>query len=236
MNTAYWILGASRPAMATIEDILRTCEQYVVYALHGRERVQPDTAYLADGLSESIPEGARVYRVECDGPAIPASAQAIEPMHGRPPAEFMPASTIGQVIGELARIGDRRISDAPAFKWTESGLFVPYVDASRYGLARRLQPRDGLEHSVLQGRSHFPGRWFDPDGYMFCWQYMGGWAVAEHASWHTIDQQYVLAAAADHCPDAARRGECPGVDPDALVRWQHATPARQEAAGETEIP
>src|SRR5690606_42081711 len=35
-----------------------------------------------------------------------------------------------------------------------------------------------------------------------------------------IPDRYVLAAAADHCLAAAYRGECPGVDPDALMRWR----------------
>lgn len=34
----------------------------------------------------------------------------------------------------------------------------------------------------------------------------------------TLEQQ--LAAAADHCLAAAYRGECPGVDPDALMQWR----------------
>lgn len=33
-------------------------------------------------------------------------------------------------------------------------------------------------------------------------------------------EDVVLAAAADHCLAAAYRGECPGVDPDALMRWR----------------
>src|SRR5690606_8892557 len=55
-----------------------------------------------------IPAGARVYRVECDGPVIPAGAQVIDhhrpgdPGFGKSPAEFMSASSIGQTIAELA--------------------------------------------------------------------------------------------------------------------------------------
>lgn len=32
--------------------------------------------------------------------------------------------------------------------------------------------------------------------------------------------EYFLIAAADHCLGAAYRGECPGVDPDRLIRWR----------------
>ena len=35
----------------------------------------------------------------------------------------------------------------------------------------------------------------------------------------------VSAAAGDHCPGGAYRGECPGVDPEALMQWRVATQA-----------
>lgn len=68
-----------------------------------------------------------------------------DPGYGRPPADFLPASSIGQVVSELARLGHE-------------------------------------------------------------------WAIP------TDDILYV--AAADHCLAAAYRGECPGVDPDRLMRWR----------------
>src|SRR5690606_1592832 len=37
-----------------------------------------------------------------------------------------------------------------------------------------------------------------------------------------------LAAAADHCLAAAYRGECPGVEPDALMRWRVAVRAAHQ--------
>lgn len=40
-----------------------------------------------------------------------------------------------------------------------------------------------------------------------------------------MPQDLVLAAAADHCLAAAYRGECPGVDPDELMRWRVETRA-----------
>src|SRR5690606_10871211 len=36
----------------------------------------------------------------------------------------------------------------------------------------------------------------------------------------------VLIAAADHCLGAAYRGECPGVDPDELMRWRAESRAK----------
>src|SRR5690554_5203458 len=40
-----------------------------------------------------------------------------------------------------------------------------------------------------------------------------------------IPDHIVFCAAADHCLAAAYRGECPGVDPDALMRWRAASRA-----------
>jgi hypothetical protein len=45
----------------------------------------------------------------------------------------------------------------------------------------------------------------------------------------------VLAAAADHCLAAAYRGECHGVDPDALMRWRIAMRACHQWRSEAEV-
>lgn len=45
-------------------------------------------------------------------------------------------------------------------------------------------------------------------------------------TWVSIPNEYVLTAAADHCLGAAYRGECPGVDPDELMRWRAESRAR----------
>jgi hypothetical protein len=50
------------------------------------------------------------------------------------------------------------------------------------------------------------------------WGEASGAAKYRGSVW--IPQRYVLAAAADHCLAAAYRGECHGVDPDALMRWR----------------
>lgn len=62
--------------------------------------------------------------------------------------------------------------------------------------------------------------------------YRGQWTIASTAdglSGHyrsvTIPTELVLTAAADQCLGAAYRGECPGVDPDGLMRWRAASRA-----------
>jgi hypothetical protein len=50
-----------------------------------------------------------------------------------------------------------------------------------------------------------------------------------------VPEDYVLAAAADHCLAAAYRGECPGVDPDALLHWRLETRAAHQGRPVREI-
>src|SRR5690606_4910608 len=132
-----------------------------------------------------------VYAVECidvlpDGWVRVDHHRPGDPGHGRPPAEFMAASSIGQVIVELARLG-------------------------------RLPP--GWPRGPLYAGA--PGQWLLQG-------YRGLWTVAEaadcprHHRGVVIPDELVYTAAADHCFGAAYRGACPGVDPDALMRWRVA--------------
>src|SRR5690606_23721093 len=149
MTDRVWILGAPDPEMEAIETLLRECGERVEYAIDDRgQRVSPATAYRCPPLK--VPAGSTVYAVECID-VLPEGVVRIDhhrpgdPGYGRPPAEFMAASSIGQVIAELTRLGKLPAQEPEAF---------------------------------------------------------------------------VLVAAADHCLGAAYRGECPGVDPDALMRWR----------------
>ena len=109
-----WILGAPDPEMQAIETLLRECGERVAYALDERgERVHAGNAY-ADGCTWYSPEqpdptapGAvagedyTLYCVEC----APTARDRVridhhrpgDPGYGRPPSEFMPASSLGQV-------------------------------------------------------------------------------------------------------------------------------------------
>lgn len=142
--TRLWILGASDPEMEAVEGLLRECGEQVAHATTGGRRVDAGSAYRAD------PVPGATHWVECESPG--QARQTVidhhrpgDPGYGRPPAEFLRAASIGQVLSLL---------DAPAG-------------------GRREVPND-----------------------------------------------LVMAAAADHCLAAAYRGECPGVDPDALMQWR----------------
>lgn len=187
------ILGAPDPEMEEIENLLRGCGVTVVYATHGGERVRASNAYRADGIAGTVTDSASVLVVECDGPAIAPhlSAGAAladhhrlgDPGYGRPPSEFLAASSLGQVITWLARM------DAlPAAIFGRVGAT---------GSAARIAATISYHH------------------------YVGAWCVVDrHRTACVIPHHLVLTAAADHCLGAAYRGECPGVDPDELMRWR----------------
>ena len=132
-----WILGAPDPEMEAIERLLRECGETVVYAADARgERVTAATAYRSqrpevhDGMVDLV------YAVECGGDwfgapntlaasATPEDGMLVgcvridhhrpgDPGYGRPPSEFLAASSIGQVIRELARL--RRLRFRPLTK------------------------------------------------------------------------------------------------------------------------
>jgi len=200
-----WILGASDPEMEAIESLLRECGQTVMHAAINGVRVHPGNAYRAD--TSDVPDGARLITVECGFAVTHSVNLAIDhhapghPGFGRPPAEFMPATSLGQVIRELAN-----------------------VSGSEYGPLGAWASPPRLAQAPEWGR--------------ICHAASVGWcvAVAGHASgkygsglyarWVVIPERTVLIAAADHCLGAAYRGECPGVNPTALVVFRAEERAR----------
>ena len=119
-----WILGAPDHEMELIESILRECGERIEYATVWRDgvrrRVTPADAYAPD---VEIGEGLRglratAYMVECAPAVLVGSAidgidwagevvtidhhRPGDPGYGQPPKDFMAASSIGQVIAELA--------------------------------------------------------------------------------------------------------------------------------------
>lgn len=204
-----WVLGAADPEMEAIETLLRACGERVEHALVRGERVSPAEAYHARlSSSADLRDVAEVYLVECDlvGNEI-AQIDSVhridhhrpgDPGYDRPPAEFLSASSIGQVIRVLALTTDalRRLNWEPCYHRQ------PYGWQSQ---APQYEPHYGYNHT--RGRLGWIGS-------------PARWAVGYPASYTSavyVPHDLVLVAAADHCLGAARRGECPGVDPDALI-------------------
>lgn len=121
-DTRIWILGAQDPEMDAIERVLdEACEWYDYATDRWFRRVGQDEAYDAKGLQHPMPPARRLYRVECSWHPDCSAKQAAQwrvsqvivvdhhrpgdPGYGRPDAESVPASSLGQVIAHLALLG-----------------------------------------------------------------------------------------------------------------------------------
>ena len=221
--TSTLILGASDPEMACIEELASSAGWRVLHAAAlGRNGVlgrvfgggaYQATAVLDSGTGEVVPcPDAPVVLVECGGPALD-SADVVarcdhhnpgDPGYGRPPTEFLPASSLGQAIRLLAVAGE-----IPA-DWRR-------LDAS--GWIEAPRPGDVAVYGagILAVRA--------PEG------------VAA-----AIPLRLLLTAAGDHCLGAAYAGQCPGVDPAALIAhrrdekaaWLASLPTTHPARREVE--
>lgn len=246
MNNRVWVLGASDPEMEAIEALLRECGETVVYAADARgERVHPGNAYRCE--TPDVPDGCEVYAVECID-VLPDGWHRIDhhrpgdPGYGRPPSEFLAASSLGQVIAELVRIGrlpmgplvsphewvgDWEEKQRAAFRWFhwETEARTAFSGGALFEMFRtpyRLAPCDGyyILARRVSGVVEFAA---SPDEMRDA----GAVRVASDKIVRVhIPHDLVLAAAADHCLGAAYAGKCPGVDPDELMRWRAESRAK----------
>jgi len=213
-----WILGASDPEMTAIEHLLldqgERVEYATVYRDGVRRRVRPSEAYASDvGIGSDL-RGINLtaYAVECRpavlfGTGIDWAGMVYtidhhrpgDPGYGRTPTEFLRASSLGQVLAHLAgeegseHRGSCRVWARPEGRLTafpEAGSIV--YERAQWWVAVAGARREGY-------RGDYGGL---------------------YARWVAIPSDLVLTAAADHCLAAAYRGECPGVDPRALMQWR----------------
>lgn len=223
-----WVTGAPDPEMEKVKNILCDAGETVVQATTEGTPVHPGNAYRATGAANRNGpvdiHGENVILVECgfipfcdengcshEGHPQPpfVEVEAVidhhrpgDPGYGRKPEDFLVSSSLGQVITELAEMGKLPSSwpTREGFSRDDSGD----IDYLGYKIGWAVCIRDGCKDrsTTLHG---VPGGDPCPD---------------EASTWALIPQEYVLAAAADHCLGAAYRGECPGVDPDDLMRWR----------------
>jgi len=190
-NRHLWLLGAADPEMEKIEELLRECGEQYMYARdeHG-ERVHPGNAYRAAVPDTDI---NYVYCVECAVP-VPDCARSViidhhrpgDPGYGRPPSEFLSASSIGQVIARLAEAEIVQVQDDSKINPGSSVCI-----GSEWAVVTTSYGPIMLRH----------------------------WRAFLYGLFETRGD-IVFTAAADHCLGAAYRGQCPGVDPDELMKWR----------------
>jgi len=106
------IFGAPDPEAAESRRILDACGVPHAQATCGGRPVHPGNAYRADGTDRPVPEGADAWLFECGGDGLPPHAKRFDhhrpgdPGFGAPPEDFLPASSIGQMVSALAASGD----------------------------------------------------------------------------------------------------------------------------------
>lgn len=237
MSKLIFVLGAADPEMEEIEVLLTSAGVPYVYATRDGKRVRPGTAYSATGTTDDAAVqrvadiGGLICLVECEVEGLPGMNVRVidhhrpdDPGYGRPPSEFLAASSIGQVISVLAELG------ALAFVVATHEVESDHADDGEWlWSANRRLPSSAsyLPFGSLDFGTSFSGDFFcvsvaTPEarsGYTCV-------GPAQHRCVALIPRRIVLTAAADHCLGAAYRGECPGVDPDELMRFRAESRAK----------
>lgn len=198
-----WILGAADPEMSGIEQLLAQCgEEYAIAAVDG-VRVHPGNAYRMIHPDPSVWNGRDIILVECGyDPRIKAPRRC-------------------------ARCGD--------YQWGDWAGYADLGDdgqpvAGGMGVCGDLHewvPMIVVDHH----RPGDPGHGRPPVEFLVASSI--GQVLAILGREATQEQR--LVAAADHCLAAAYRGECPGVDPDELMRWRVTSRAAFQGRTEAEI-
>lgn len=217
MNNKFFILGADDPEMSAIEQLLKETGSMYGYALDASgpypyKRVTQESAYrVVDTCLRTISEhepwwqiyknSVEWYQIECDlglqRPHIDHHREG-DKNYNQPPANFLEASSIGQVILLL----HKELSEA--WKPKKDKVWSTIViegDIDKPEIICLAQDPAGMWALLC------------PCGY--------GRVVVP------IPEDIVLTAAADHCLEAAYQGKCPGVNPNALQRFCTNTAAHK---------
>ena len=155
-----WVLGASDPEMATIEQLLTTAGAEVRYAVDETgTRVMPSRAYKAVDVSGDLLDPSRpIHYVECDvlGGAAPAFRadhhRPGDPGFDAPPAGYWQGSSVGQVAGYLG------VAPTPALRLVAAADHC--LAAAYRGECPGVDP-DALMVWRAETRAQFPGRSVD---------------------------------------------------------------------------
>jgi hypothetical protein len=202
-----FVLGAQDPEMQVVSKLAGKFGQ-VCMATKGGQPVRPVDAYLADGTSPDVGEGAEVVCVECSVVGLRSIVidhhRAGDPGYGLPPEAYWPASSLGQLVTFLlSRFGANEIM---LRRLNGSGPVLELVEAL---------PGEFDAAAKLPG----PGDWRLVGGVPTAKTWIGDHVHVAPAEWVR------LVAAADHCLAHAYAGRCPGVDPDRLLNWRVASRA-----------
>jgi|SRR5579885_395507 len=226
--------GASDPEAELAEKLCHEVGIETIYAVHSvtQKRVSPMVAY-SDSCRVEIPcDVDQLVLFECRPTNVPNDIHTFvidhhnpgDPGFGKPANEFLPASSIGQLISFLVLNHHLPKSWNTGFQGVASRKFSP----PRAGKLRFF-PREMIKYAGWQDEIELPELgWtigtgnvqYHPDDNEYC----------EPIAYETIQipDEYLLAAAADHCLTAAYKGQCPGVDPQRLMIWRAESRAKYQ--------
>jgi hypothetical protein len=237
-----WILGADDPEMVAIRALLSEQGETFTDASIDGVRVHAGNAYAAPLPPSAIDcamASGTVYLVECvalpmagaDSDAVRARCVRIDhhnpgdPGHGRPPAEFLPASSIGQVIAELARLGAYPLGAEREWSGPIRSVDLDNVVSVRTDSGALRSARFG----AVPAGPHFR-RVQNISGRGPAW-----WRLVVDGFAYQLPPSTEYVAAGDHCPAQAYRGECPGIDPNELMRWRAEKRAAHQGRSVEEV-
>lgn len=195
-------LGADDSEMSAIETLLRAAGVSVVYAL-GKDGKRVIPSTAYS--AHDVSDGAWgevTHLVECHPAAL---------------SDGMSYAIREDVVRvDHHAPGDRGFGKPPAEFFSASSIGQIIEILAAHHLYHDYRAIDSEFYSA-PGCSYFTG---------------SGWSVDSPFGSIWVDQEHVLIAAADHCLGAAYRGECPGVDPDALMEFR----VRQRASFQKRDP
>jgi len=243
-NDRIWVLGAADAEMSLTERILTDEGERVVHATISGERVRGGTAYKADGTDTELGEVSTVYLVECNLPTpesmrrVAIDHHAPHPNAERPPDEFFAASSLGQVVAELIKLGvsprcvstcytrDAAQSSEAVGQWDWAPAIGGLGNASWrcWGPVEEeiREPEHDLPWLTSTPKLAKPSGAYRTERRQWCFEVEAG-------------DELLLCAAADHCCRAAYEGRCPGVKPSRLMEWRAKTRAEFQGRSVDEV-
>lgn len=219
------IFGGADPEAGVAETVATAAGLEIAFAANQKGRVSPGSAYDADRIILATGEillptqlnPSEVAFFECSLPGIEPHVRFDhhrpgDTGYGRPPAEYWPASSLGQLCG-----------------WLGLAILISHRDEDA---AQILGDREGPQSVELSwsGIGDIPG-------YRSIVPGLNRWPTGKRGQWEGLSLPFdpeiepleaLHAAAADHCLAAAYRGECPGINPDELMRWRVASRAAHQ--------
>ena len=230
MNDLFFILGAPDPEMQAIEDL---CKKYNVaygYAMREGKRVHPGNAYQGDNIAENdgclfddrCPTG--LVRLQHDCGHTELVSEGSEGAHDKLCCNGWGEQKLLLVAVECNipqvkdfihlcdhhRPGDAGYQQPPTNFLPASSIGQVYALFAKYGVLDTGDAVVGQDMHVDDPAIYY-------DSYY-------GWVVrfvcGGPAFYKPVPKNIILTAAADHCLGAAYKGECPGVDPEDLLRFR----------------